>query len=63
MTTPGMNLYSVTFDNCTEFVEAADFASAIALWREHNVENNDMDDWQQPESVTLVSESPVIRAS
>ncbi len=58
-----MRLYKVTFDNQPEFVEAPDFGSAVLIWREHLMATNpgDFDGTENPESLELISESPVIR--
>lgn len=58
-----VKLFCVMFDSDNDHVEAESFAEAVAKWKaamkaEHG------DDWdgnEEPESVSLVSEKPVIR--
>ncbi len=59
-----MNLYMVTFDGQHDYVEAADFATAIELWRAKLIDAHMPGDFEpdvQPESVVLVHDEPVVR--
>lgn len=58
-----MKLYHITYDSVSYWVEAPDFRGAIAAWREHvKVEwGKDYSPFDEPESVHLVHEEPVLR--
>lgn len=58
-----MNLYHVQFDSQTYYVEAGSFADAIILWGRHVsvLWGDDYDGTEEPESVALVHDEPVIR--
>ena len=59
-----MKLYCVQFDGQPDFVEAENFGVAIAIWRKHLIAQNepgDFDDDVEPESLSVVSEEPVLR--
>lgn len=61
-----MKLYRVTFDGSDDYVEAESFGDAIKIWRAHLFSSNlpgDFEDDVEPESVALVSDEPVLRAS
>ena len=59
-------LYQILFDGEYDYVEAPAFAAAIRRWTEYQVALADKDDYEwdvstEPESVTLISEAPVVR--
>lgn len=65
---PKPKVYCVTYDSIEEIVEAVDFCSAIKIWhaaliaefkRDGNFEEEDLG--REPESVVLISETPVLR--
>ncbi len=56
-----MRLYRILFDGEREHVEAPTFGEAIDLWRAHGVTAHDVDGSEEPESVELVDDEPVIR--
>lgn len=59
-----MSLYRVRFDCEDDFIEAPSFGDALRLWRKSLQANNepgDIADDQEPETVELLSYSPVIR--
>lgn len=58
-----MSVYRITYDDQARIVEAADFGDAVKKWLE-GMKEPWGDDWigtEQPESVLLISEEPVIR--
>lgn len=59
-----MNLYRVLFDGQEFYVEAESFAVAVSLWTGHvrDIWGSDFDGTEQPESVQLMHDEPVIRA-
>jgi hypothetical protein len=59
-----MNLYHVQYDSQSFWVEAETFGQAVDLWKAHVKVLWDQDymDTDQPESVHLVHDEPVIRA-
>lgn len=59
-----MSVYLVQFDGDNRIVEAPSFTEAISAWlRAMRVEwGDDYDGTEQPESVSLIDEEPVIRA-
>lgn len=58
-----MKLYHVQFDGQSYYVEAASFGDAVKAWKLHVkvVWGDDFDDADEPESVALVHDEPVIR--
>lgn len=58
-----MNLYHVQYDGQSFWVEAESFGRAVELWTVHVKVSWDTDymDTDQPESVHLVHDEPVIR--
>lgn len=56
-------LYRVTFDGQDRYVEAPDFPRAIEAWKAWGKAEwkEDYDGTEEPESVALVSDDPVIR--
>lgn len=59
-----MNLYLIHYDSQPFYVEAPDFAAAIEFWHAHVKElwGDDYEGDEQPESVALVHEEPVVRS-
>lgn len=63
----GTRLYLIQYDGQNDYVEAPTFAEAVRIWTEHSqaqeglCEDGTESFTDQPESVALVSESPVIR--
>ncbi len=57
------NLYLVLFDGTHYYVEAKDFPTAIEAWKKHVMIEwgESYDGTEQPESVALVHDEPVIR--
>lgn len=60
-----MNLYHVQFDGQSYWVEAGDFGTAVILWKGHvkDLWGEDYDGTEQPDSVHLVHDEPVIRSA
>lgn len=60
-----MLLYLVQFDAQDYYVEAPDFPAAIELWKVHVAKlwGDDYDGTEQPESVALVHDEPVVRVA
>ena len=58
-----MNLYLIQFDSQPYYVEAEDFPAAIEVWKVHvaHLWGDDYDGTEQPESVSLVHDEPVVR--
>jgi hypothetical protein len=58
-----MKLYHVQYDGCSFWIEAESFANAVSAWKAHVKVLWDQDymDTDEPESVHLVHEEPVIR--
>jgi len=63
MSEPTTKLYHVQFDNESYYVEAPSFALAIEAWKRHVAAlwGADYDGTEEPESVALVHDEPVIR--
>jgi hypothetical protein len=59
-----MNLYQVLYDGQHYYVEAESFTAAIGLWKIHvsMLWGEDYDGSEQPESVALIHDDPVIRS-
>lgn len=58
-----MKLYHIQFDGESYWVEAERFADAVTLWKSHIkvLWGEDFDATEEPESVHLVHDNPVIR--
>jgi len=58
-----MKLYCIQFDNQPRYVEAESFAKAVEAWRRWAAKEwgEDYDGTEEPESVALISDEPVIR--
>lgn len=58
-----MKLYHVQFDGTSFWIEAQSFADAVGLWKAHvfGLWESDYDGTEEPESVHLVHDEPVIR--
>lgn len=58
-----MKLYLVQYDGTSWYIEAASFGDALVAWRNHvAVEwGDDYADGDEPESVALVHDRPVVR--
>ena len=57
-----MKLYRIEYDGDPDYIEAESFGAAIKVWREVIVPRDDIDPEAEPESVTLISDKPVVRA-
>jgi len=59
-----MNLYHIQYDNQSYWVEAAKLAEAVEVWKLHvkRLWGDEYDDTEEPESIALVNDEPVIRA-
>lgn len=60
-----MNLYRILYDVSPKYVQAEDFAAAVQAWKEHVKElwGDEYEGNEQPESVELIHNEPVILAS
>ena len=60
-----MNLYHVQWDGGSRYVEAATFGDAVKLWREamRDEWGDDLRPDDEPDSVALVDDQPVLRAA
>ena len=60
-----MSLYHVQFDHESYYVEAPTFGGAVAAWRTHVAKlwGCTYEGTEEPESVALLHEDPVIRAA
>lgn len=58
-----MNLYHIQFDGESYYVEAANLAQAVELWKTHLQKEwgDDYNGTEEPESVALVHDEAVIR--
>ena len=58
-----MRLYKILYDGEQYFVEAISFPQAIDVWKRHvkDAWGADYDGTEEPESVELLSEEPVLR--
>lgn len=58
-----MKLYQIMFDGEARFVEAESFAAAIEVWKQVKAIEwgEDYDGTEEPESVSLMSDEPVLR--
>ena len=58
-----MNLYHIQFDGQSWWIEARNFQGAIDAWTREVAKEwgEDFDGTEQPESVALVHDGPVIR--
>lgn len=59
-----MKLYHIQFDDQPYFVEAESLGQAVAAWRAHVAVlwGSDYDGDEEPESIALVHDEPVVRA-
>jgi len=60
-----MKLYHVQFDGASFFIEAENYADAVAIWKAHVkvLWENDYDGTEEPESVHLIHDEPVIKSA
>ena len=58
-----MKLYHVQFDGQSYWIEADSFANAVLVWKDHvrQVWGVDYDGTEEPESVHLVHDEPVLK--
>lgn len=57
-------LYHIDYAGDEEFVEAESLTDALAIWKQKLADDlgpNDYDDEEEPDSITLVSQRPVLR--
>ena len=58
-----MKLYMIQFDGQRDYVEAESYGAALKAWHAHMMieQAPDWDGTEEPESVALVHDEPVIR--
>lgn len=58
-----MRLYRILFDAQPEFVEAADLGNAVRIWRQKKSVDwdDEYDGTEEPESIELLHDGPVLR--
>ena len=56
-----MKVYGIQSDGDYRIVEAESYGKAVAIWLAYMEQEFDYDGSEEPESVTMISDTPVVR--